>query len=171
MEVLDRYATQSSTASEEKYLQVFFERQADYYLRYYREYNSGNMFSFNTAPFIFGMFWMLYRKMFVETGFVFLFFLATSIAEELAYDFFNLGFDLQQGIGWGINIATAVALGFCGNLLYIHHATKRIAKVLRSTADEGERIEILAKKGGTSSAPFVVIAVLMIVFILIVGTR
>jgi len=150
---------------EEKYLVAYFDRQADYYLAKYKAYHAGDKFTFNIGSFFFGLFWFLYRKLFIEFAAIVGILIGSSIVEVLIFAALGLGEDASQAFDILLIFIFNTAYGFIGNYLYIRKADKRISAILASTDNEHERISLLQKKGGTSPAPFIVIIVGVIVIV------
>ncbi len=144
----------------EIYLKAYFFIQPDYYLDVYKSYKAGEKFNFNIWPFLFGIFWFLYRKLWFEAMiilliYLFIFFVNIGIIES----------DKEWLINTVINFITATVFGFVGNYFYLKNAEKQINKVLSTTLDEKERIKILNKKGGVSLAPYIFLFLILSIMI------
>ena len=61
----------------------FFQKRDDYYLETLDKYNQGKKFTFNYATLIFGIFWFLYRKMYIEVIIIYSFISLESLFENL----------------------------------------------------------------------------------------
>jgi len=140
---------------------AYFGRQSDYYLSKYKAYHAGDKFTFNIGAFFFGLFWFLYRKLFIEFWAIIGLVLVTSVVEVLVFDAVGLNDASRKPYDYLLMFAFATAYGFIGNYLYIKKADKKIAGILAETENEDERIHLLHKKGGVSPAPFIVVGVLV----------
>ena len=60
----------------------FFQKNNSYYLEQLKYYNNGKKFRFSYAALIFGLFWFLYRKMYLEFFLIFIFYYVETIFEN-----------------------------------------------------------------------------------------
>ncbi len=67
----------------EAYLSVYFGKNSDYYLDRWKEYKDGRKISFKPYAFLFGIFWFLYRKMYL----IFLLIIVVLIVEGIVEDY------------------------------------------------------------------------------------
>jgi hypothetical protein len=96
--------------------------------------------SWNWSAFLVGLFWMGYRKMYLELMYLLLIFL---VCDFITYV-------LEFDVNWGVNIATGVTIGLFGNAFYLSRAKKEIIRLKQlGLSEEVEKLE-LSKKGGTS---------------------
>lgn len=165
-DVIDENYLSESTMPDEKYLEAYFGKQTAYYTEKYRAYLDGDRFTFNIAPFFIGFIWFFYRKLWVEGAVIFIIIVASSFVEELIYDLFSVSASVQTTIFYVSSFAFGMLWAFSGNYLYLKRAEKSICEVLSSTNDEEQRLELLAKKGGVSLIPFIIILVLIIIALL-----
>ncbi|MDR2954899.1 MAG: DUF2628 domain-containing protein [Prevotella sp.] len=120
-----------------------------YYIEKFEKYRNGKRFSFNIWPFLFGLYWFLYRKMNLEAfiiyvvylvgGFILYFRVFTPISSSRFYIlpivlFFNL------------------ILGYLGNYLYLRKAERQIKNYKDRYSNNTEKLLQLSlyKKGGSS---------------------
>lgn len=147
---------------EERYLIAFFDRQSDYYLEAYRQYQAGNKYSFNIGSFFLGLLWLLYRKLYVEAILIFGALIAFDFLQNFAYKFFEANHAFQIAFSTTANIGLAIGLGFGGTFLYLRNAERKITKILAQTDDEDERMRLLSAQGGISwTAVLVVLSILV----------
>src|SRR5688500_8755665 len=88
----------STAQVNENYLRAFFDRQSDYYLLKYYEYHGGNKFTFNIGSFFCGIFWFLYRKLFLEFLLTIALLTAVSAIQFLIVQTFELDYGTSQMI-------------------------------------------------------------------------
>lgn len=155
---------------EEKHLVAYFGRQSDYYLEKYKAYHRGNRFTFNIGAFLVGLFWFLYRKLFMETLIIVLLLFLTGVIEAVVYELFSVSDEVQKVLLFGSTLLYATIYGFIGNALYLKRADKTIRKVLSGTEEEDERIKLLKKKGGVAWIPFAIIVLVIVLFIVFNNT-
>lgn len=120
--------------------------KAEYYLPRFEKMETLNSYiSWNWAAFIFGSFWMLYRKMY-----------AFCIA-AMAASFFVGTVDSAL-----LNLLLSIAFGVFGNYLYMRDIDKRTQKALDLQPEERE--EYIQQYSGTSQkAVWIVLAIWVIV--------
>ncbi|MDU0372763.1 DUF2628 domain-containing protein [Hymenobacter endophyticus] len=58
-------STSTPQEIEEEYVWNFFGRNAEYYLQTWRLRQKGKYITFNAAAFFLGLFWFLYRRMYL----------------------------------------------------------------------------------------------------------
>ena len=151
----------------EKYMAAFFGDSPAYYLKANRAMFGGENASFNFPAFLFGLFWFLYRKMYVY-----------------AIGIFALLFMIDQGIhvigrsmphykealqffSFFITLAVSIVMGFKSNEIYIGYANRKIHEITVAYSDESQRIEAMNKAGGTSLLiPWAIAGVFIVLFIL-----
>jgi hypothetical protein len=146
----------------EKYLKAYFLIQSDYYFEKYKSYKSGDKIIFNVWPFLFGIFWFLYRKLWLEAFVILLLYLIiytlnTGIAEP----------DNEWLVNSLFNIIIATGLGFSGNYFYLKNAEKKVQSVLSTISDEKQRVRVLSKKGGVSLAPYFLLFVFLSIMVVL----
>lgn len=127
-------------------LQAFIGPKSEYYIRKWESMDS-LPWSWNWPSFLFGAFWMAYRRMYVNTfvlcaiGLFVGFIRSTSNDEGTTV--------LVILVNWSINIG----LGLFGNYLYRRHAENHFAAVIaRSDLTNNQQIELLSDRGGVRGA-------------------
>ncbi|UII33013.1 DUF2628 domain-containing protein [Fulvivirga ulvae] len=165
-DVIDENYLPESTMPEERYLQAYFGKQANYYIERYKAYLSGNKFTFNIAPFFIGFIWFFYRKLWVEGAVIFFIIIASGFLEGLIYERFSVGESAQTIVFYVSSFVFGMLWAFAGNYFYLKRAEKSIHEILSATSDEDKRLELLATKGGVSLIPFIIILVLIIIALL-----
>lgn len=119
---------------------------------------SGN--SWNWAAFLFGPFWLAYRKMYVFAWA----FAAVVALDGLCQILFQYNDRFTGPLYWGINAAFA----WQGNALYKRHVDQRVGTILASQSPAGATEE-LARQGGTSAGSVLVfVAVFLVLGLLFV---
>ena len=122
-------------------LAAFFGDKAEYYLTEKEVLErSGSRISWNWPAFLFNFLWMYYRKMWAQ---------ATLAA------FICIILNASIVFNWGIGIVMLV-LGMYGNGIYVTHARKKVAEIDVGGGNPDQRLESLAKIGGTTWIPVVI---------------
>ena len=139
-------------------LAAFFGDKASYYLIEKEVLErSGSRISWNWPAFLFNFLWMYYRKMWAQ---------ATLTA------FISIILSASIVFNWGVGIVMLV-VGMYGNGIYVTHARKKVAEIDVAGVNPDQRLESLAKAGGTTWLPVViglfVIIGLTILFIVLWG--
>lgn len=134
----------------EKYFSAFFDRQKDYYLEKYRDHLGGAKFTFNIGAFLGGIFWFLYRKLFLHALFIFFLLMIFNIVEGLIFEALQINSEFQKLEFFLSTLLFAVAYGYSGNYFYLRQAERKVTAIVESTEDEDKRITLLEKKGGVS---------------------
>ena len=139
---------------------LFIGPYADYYSREWRQLQKGRVLSFNLSAFCFGVFWLLYRKMYKPAIILLSVYFAEGYLESLLLT--NLPFSVGTWefirIGFYFTI-----LGFLGNWIYYRYTEQELAKIA-DKYPEHLQFKLIQKKGGTSFLP-IIIVILFILFI------
>ena len=143
-------------------LRFFFGPQADYYTDVAEDLDAGKM-RFNEGAFFLGMFWMAYRKMYVNAAITF----GIIIGEGLLEDWLIPELSQTKAYILISNLVIASVLGAIGNRLYVNFARQRVADMAPAASDlDSETITQLRRAGGTSwTGPLI----LLLLFVVTVG--
>jgi len=136
---------------DEEIIRAFVQKNADYYITKWKLMAiTDSKISWNWPAFLFGGFWLLYRKMYLY--FFILFFISMLTAIPI--------------IGMVISIALWVGLGMYGNFLYGKFTYEKLVQLKLITSDK-EQLKLLAsKKGGTSVLAVIIGIVILLLFLL-----
>ncbi|MCC6723153.1 MAG: DUF2628 domain-containing protein [Saprospiraceae bacterium] len=137
--------------------EAFFQKSKSYYLDKLMRFNTGQEYRFNFFAFLFGLFWFVYRKMYVEAFIIIAFIIIEGLVEELV---------VPESLSKVANIIATLAIstitGFLGNNLYIRKAHRTIIEAKEKFQDMEAQKTFLAKKGGVSF--IVLIALFLLIF-------
>ncbi len=135
---------------DENIIKAFVQKNSDYYLNKWKLMaTTGSKISWNWPAFLFGVFWLVYRKMYLQS---FILIIASIITSFIP--FINMIFALAIWIG----------LGLFGNYIYSYFTYNKLLEI-KNLAKNEEEIRFLAiQKGGTS---VVGVLVLIGIFILL----
>jgi len=130
------------------------------YATYQRKWEAcdrrSSTYSWNWPAFLFGLFWMAYRKMYVNAGIL----LGIACLESVATYLFHLA----DAVANAMNLALAVVIGLQGNHWYRKHVTKRIADITPKVPVD--RLQAtLAAAGGTNAGAAIIAFVLLVAVI------
>lgn len=115
--------------------------------------------TWNWAAFLFGAFWMLYRRMYGVAALWIVAMVVISIIEGLV--------QVSAAISLGINIGISCASGAIGNHLYLRHANRIIATV--STRHAGQGPAFLAELAASGGTRWLAVVIGIAVFVLVSG--
>ncbi len=141
----------------EKY-RIFIGKNADYYLKKFEVFEkTGSSLSWNWAAFGFGIFWMVYRKMYLYAFLSMLLIFFINILE--------VSLRLSPLLSFFLSLWLWVGFGLFGNYLYYLHVKKKVMEIIIQYPKEDEQKLILEKEGGTSW-----LSVFIFVFIFILAS-
>ncbi len=126
--------------------------------------NGSSIHSFNLAGFLFGVFWLCYRKMYKLAFFIMLAITVIDLIlmQILGADSYNDSINYAfMGIWIGLT-------GFLGNYFYFDYSVKQIKRTTDSTANPDMLREQLAKKGGTSWVAAIGVGILLLAMSILV---
>lgn len=141
--------------------EAYFQDSSNYYLKQLNYYEKGKKFRFSFSAVLFGVFWFLYRKMYLEFFVIIIIFYAESQFENYVLAEL-IGTEQTELFSFAVDIILMVILGIIGNNLYLKKAKRMVEQAQITSADPEQQKEFLAKKGGTS------IVLVMIAFALFV---
>ena len=143
--------------------ELYFQKNKDYYIERLARFNEGQKFTFNVFAFFFGIFWFIYRKMYLQAVIITFLLFAEAFLEEIMLDDFE--YKTEKFIEILFPIILAGVIGSIGNYLYLNKAKKIIQ---RSTAryNGDELRKIIKRKGGVSYSFLVVLAIAIVLFFL-----
>ncbi len=133
-----------------------------YYIRKWLELEETGKYSFNIGAFFFGVSWMIYRKMYVESAFLLIFLFTEGIFEELLLE--QLGFTNTTIFGYLSSIGIATIVGFVGNKIYLNHTNRKISAIKNENYTETTYQQVLKERGGTSILAVVIALSIFILF-------
>lgn len=121
--------------NEKELTRIFIGPRADVYLKTWQN----NKYSFCWPALFFGVFWMLYRKMYLFSFYVFL----TGIMYVIVA--YSLGFPVQY-LGL-VGFLVAIILWILGNQLYRSHVNNKVTRYIKNPKYD---LEIFKLYGGVS---------------------
>lgn len=142
----------STAATQDDYVKAFIGPK--YYSFF--PHGAGVPKKWNWAAFFLGVFWFIYRKMYLYAAVYLGIGIVLTVAQEL------LG--IPEGFSNVISLALGVGAGMLANNLYKTHIDKNIAETL-SVVKSDEIVPVLKAKGGTNLAASLICAVVLIVIV------
>ncbi len=150
------------TTEEPDFFNLYFQKNTAYYQDKLAKYKQGKKYTFNVFAFLFGLFWFIYRKMYLEAFAFIIFVVATSFLEEIIAIATNENSNLFVSVITTFSIATIT--GFFGNNLYLQKAIKTITYAKTGLPDEAQIKKYIKQKGGVSYLFLIVLALAIIFF-------
>lgn len=129
--------------------EAYFQDNSTYYLEQLNYYEKGKKFRFNFSAVLFGVFWFLYRKMYLEFFVIIIIFYAESQFEKYVLAEL-IGTEQTKLFSFAVDIILMVTLGIIGNNVYLKKAKRTVEQAQITFADPEQQKEFLDKKGGTS---------------------
>ena len=139
--------------NEQQLTRIFIGPRADYYLKKWQS----NRYSFCWPALLFGVFWMLYRKMYL---FAFYVFLTAILYMLIAY---LIGFSVQyMGL---VGFLVSIFLAIFGHQLYRSYVTEKVQNYMKNPQYD---LEIFRLYGGvTCSVPIMWLVLQMLLILLL----
>lgn len=115
---------------------------------------TGSKITWNWAAFFLNIYWLLYRKMYLQAGGLFL---ITIILNCIPY------------IGWLVSIGVTIAFGMYANSIYLDHIQKKLIEI--NNLDYSQREVAIQSKGGVNLVlPIAIFAgIVILTFIVVIG--
>ncbi len=130
------------------------EKAAYYVPKFHQMQTTGQKTSWNWCSFLFGPYWLVYRKMYLLAVLVLIIpMVVTGTLKGIGYTLLDDGSFILNMLASMIGIAIAVLMGLFGNYIYKVHADKKINELL----SQGNSLGIAAA-GGTNVVGVVLMA-------------
>ncbi|WP_027375644.1 DUF2628 domain-containing protein [Kaistella palustris] len=129
--------------------ETFFQKSNSYYQEQLKYYEQGKKWRFNYSALIFGVFWFLYRKMYLEFFIIFIFYYLETIFENVVLTKL-IGMEQTKVVNFSVTIVLLITLGIIGNNLYIKKTNRTLKNAEKKYSEIEKQKEYIAKKGGTS---------------------
>ena len=136
----------------------YFQENADYYLEQMEGFKERGRYSFSGSAFFLGIFWMAYRKMYLQIAIIFGLIYAETFIGEMLRNLNVISFDAYEIIDKLSMLIWGIVIGSISNRLYISKSQKTVKKILDENTNQEQIIELLSKKGGINwIAPFILL--------------
>lgn len=146
--------------------EAFFQKNHSKYLDRLADYRDGKKFTFNVFPFLFGIFWFAYRKMYLESTILFVIIISESLLENFVF-LTHMDPASLRSTSLVVSIAFATVTGFLGNYLYLRKAEKTVAFARENYRSEEDQKAFLAEKGGVKLlSPLIVVLLIIFYYVL-----
>lgn len=156
-----------SMSEPEIYYKHFFGRNSDRYLEIAQQVNQGKVIVFNFYAFILGIFWMLYRRMYLEASIFMVCVFGVGIVESILSEFYGIG--LEKGTGRILfeSLIWSTLFGCLSNYVYVQKANREIKKILKGSLSKGDKEHKIVKSGGVSLTAHIIMVFAIIILILL----
>lgn len=148
---------------------AYFQRSSAYYLEQLDRLRAKKRLSFNPYAFFCGIFWFLYRKLYIEFIIIAVLLVTEGQLEAYLYENTDL-YEYATLISWSITILFCLSYGIFANILYLKRAEKHVSLAKSKFIGlEGRKI-FLEKKGGTTFTAVTILLVLIVLFVILNGS-
>ena len=142
--------------------EAFIGKNSWFYLEKWKSHSEDTLKGWNWPAAVFGLQWMMYRKMYLEALLFYVFQIVAGVLIGMAFWTFRVSID-----GELIRPIFGILTGIFGNMLYRNKALRILRKTIYM--DEPMRVAALQEKGGTSVVGVIVgVIVQIIIAILLV---
>lgn len=153
-----------------EYFENFFGERKDYFIPKLIALENGKKYSFNIGAFFFGIFWVLYRRLYIHSLIIFFVVIVESKIEKILLIRLGDTRDMEISLRVIWLIVFGIILGYSGNYFYLKHSKKRVEVIVSSTDDETIKMKKL-RKSGSGNWILVLSILLILVLALIVGQK
>jgi len=147
-----------------EYCQAYFGASSNYYLPVMIDFERGNKFSFNVWAFFCGMFWLLYRKLYIAVLLFVITALLKSLIEKWAISYWGLNGEINNLIHLITTLILGIIFGYTGNYFLMRKAQDQIAQVLAAETDEDLILDKLKKAGSGNTLGVTLVLVFVVGF-------
>lgn len=149
----------------DEYYKAFFKHSTDKYLLLARKFEKGEQLPFKFYAFLFGYFWIFFRKIdrlaYISIIFFFGFLTFISLVFE-KYWIRN-----QDILSKGFLLVYMIIIGVIANYYYIRNARFQIIKIIQKESDTDIVLAKIRKKGGVSWISVLVVLAIQVGLILL----
>jgi uncharacterized membrane protein YccC len=131
---------------------AYFGRESDYYMNQLAKLRAGQRLDFSLVAFLFGLAWMIYRKMYAVAFAALMIILLESTLEEVVSQLLRVPETVSGALGTLISIVLGILVGSYANRVYLWDARRAIRQVLQEMphASSEELTDRIRRSGGTS---------------------
>jgi len=151
------------------YFEAFFGNDSDTYMPKLEEYQSGKRFFFSIGGFVFGLLWLIYRKLYWQVLITFAVAIALGFIQELLLMLGVLGTDGAGLFEFISLLLISLYISTTGHYFVIRRAISKTGSILAAETEEELRL-LKLKKAGKGNITLVIVAVLLILVLSILGT-
>ncbi len=142
---------------------TYFQKSQSYYIDKLVKYKEGQKLSFNAFACFLGLFWFMYRKLYVEFILILITAFAIGILETLIL-VNTVEYSTARAIMTFTEIVMAFTIGMYSNFLYIRKAEKAVANAQNKYKDTEAQKRYLKKKGGVSYSFLIIFVIIIFCF-------
>jgi len=153
-----------------EYFEQFFGKSKDYYIPKLIAHENGKKFSFNLSAFLFGHFWVLYHRMYLNAFILFVIIVVESKFENILLKILGNTYNIDMSLRYLWYIIFGTLVGNLGDYFFLEHSKKRVKKIISTTDEEEIKMKKL-KKSGSGNWILVVIFVSVMVLSIIFGKK
>lgn len=142
----------------DSFWRAYFGREADYYMNQLAKLRGGQRLDFSLVAFLFGLAWMIYRKMYAVAFAALMIILLEGTLEEAVLQLLRVPESASGAFGTVVSIVLGIFVGTYANRVYLWDARRAIRQVVqeRPQASAAELTGRIRRSGGTSVLALVV---------------
>ena len=119
-----------------EYYKAYFGNNQSYYLPVMIDFDKGKKFSFNLWSFLGGLFWQLYRRLYMAMLLFFAFILVESIIQQQVLSDTGMVENGNVLINFILTLIFGVIYGYTGNYFLMRKTKEKIINILEMETDE-----------------------------------
>jgi len=146
-----------------EYFENYFGNSNDYYMPKLIAFERGKKYSFNLRAFLFGMFWFLYRRLYIHSLIILLVILIESVIERIIITWLGNTKDIELSLRITWLIMFGIVCGYLGNYFYLKQSKKKVEQIIEKTSEESQKMRKLKKSG---SGNWIIVLLILVVSIL-----
>ena len=146
------------------YYKAYFGNDSDYYLPIMRDFYHGKKFTFNVWAFLLGLFWQLYRRLYLPILFFIVAIIIQSVIQASIVSYLDMGKLTNTFINLIASVIFALFYGFTGNYFLMQKAHKKTLQILSAKDNEDIILQKLEKAGLGNTIGIIVCIVSIIAF-------
>jgi hypothetical protein len=153
-----------------EYFEQYFGASKEYYLSKLIDLENGKKFSLNISALLFGIFWFLYRRLYIHSLTIFLVVIIESKIENILLERLGDTKDLEILLRFISISIFGLLLGFLGNYYFLKQSIRRVKNIISYTFDE-KLIMLKLKKSGSGNWILVLSIVSIFILALFFGQK
>jgi len=153
-----------------KNYELYFGTRKDYFIPKLIDFEKGKRISFNIGPFFFGIFWFLYRRLYIHSLIIFIIvifelFIERQLLKRIGN---SQNAEITLRIIW--LLVSGIILGYLGIYFFLKQSKKKIENIMNSSIDEFLKIKRL-KKSGSGNWILVLSTIIVLIVMIILGQK
>ncbi|NOU19768.1 MAG: DUF2628 domain-containing protein [Bacteroidales bacterium] len=153
-----------------EYFEIYFGKRKGYFIPKLIDLENGKRFSFNIGAFFFGIFWVLYRRLYILSLIIIGVAFVESKIEEFLVNRLGDSPDIEISLRVLWLLVYGTILGYFGNYFFLKHSKRKVEKIVSSTDEETIKMKKL-KKAGSGNWILILSIIFILIFLLILSNN